>query len=88
MGNTSTDGVLLPFKLESASLGFEFGFLKKKAHIEVDSFGFDFVFRSWEPFDRNRLFSSLGLLFCFRFHTAEADFFSPASGILTYLGVE
>ena len=27
-----------------ASLGFEFGFLKKKAHIEVDSFGFDFVF--------------------------------------------
>ena len=63
MGNTSTDGVLLPLKLESASLGFEFGFLKKKAHIEVDSFGFDFVFRSWEPFDRSRLFSSLSVCF-------------------------
>ena len=50
--------------------------MEKKAHIEVDLFGFDFVFPEMKPFDFGRFLSSVSsLLYCFRFHPAEAEFF-------------
>ena len=57
--------------------------MEKKAHIEVDSFGFDFVFPELGTLWQKQAFLlSIGLFFCFRFQMAEAEFFFPASGNL------